>query len=303
MINRDFVEKIEEMSFRVPAPQTVDLVDSEGCETQVLVTVNEDGGHVITPTSTFVTADYEQEKKRADVPPVFGVETLDAFMRLIPGIAHTEGFVTPDVVGKALAAEPTAPTLNVTPVTIHVQSPTKVVASLLEPDGLKRRRTLAVCSCDAVTPGVDFAGKWMSSEQMNILLQTAFDDEPSVEGASGDETERAHLMRMVGTLVEQQIVITKDDGVSQQLETRTELSINREVAPRLVSLRPYRTFRNLRQPASLFLLRVKAGTDKPGQPQLALFETDGGRWRLDAMKAIAGYLAGLCAEQRYLLLV
>ena len=52
-----------------------------------------------------------------------------------------------------------------------------------------------------------------------------------------------------------------------------------------VTLKPYRTFRELDQPASEFIFRVKAGGG------FALFEADGGAWKIDAINAIAAWLS------------
>lgn len=277
MIDRDFVEKIEELTSLSPAT----VLDTAAG--QVVVSTKGEN-HVLTTMGELRTVEFLETQKRTLTPNVFGIETLPSFIQAVPAILRAEQYQRSEE-------------LSGVPVAIHVESPTRVSAVRLDPDVFSRRRVLAVCDCTKVTPPVDFAGKWMTSEQMNILLQTSFEDDTL------SSVDRADLLKMVGTLVEQQIIATKDDGVSQVVETRTELSINREVAPRLVSLAPYRTFRNLAQPASPFLLRVKAGRDKPGCPELALFETDGGRWRLAAMQAIATFLLPSCVEHGFTLLV
>jgi hypothetical protein len=56
-----------------------------------------------------------------------------------------------------------------------------------------------------------------------------------------------------------------------------------------VKLAPYRTFREIAQPASLFVLRLQ--TSRHGdKPECALFEADGGQWKLEAIQALATYL-------------
>jgi len=56
-----------------------------------------------------------------------------------------------------------------------------------------------------------------------------------------------------------------------------------------IRLRPYRTFREIEQPASLFVLRLQKGRD--GElPRAALFEADGGQWKLEACQAIKHWL-------------
>ena len=56
-----------------------------------------------------------------------------------------------------------------------------------------------------------------------------------------------------------------------------------------VALRPYRTFLDIHQPASEFVLRIKA--DKDEGPRCALFEADGGAWRFTALEHIKSYMA------------
>jgi len=53
---------------------------------------------------------------------------------------------------------------------------------------------------------------------------------------------------------------------------------------------PFRTFREVLQPASPFVLRVQAGA-QGGLPTVGLFEADGGAWRLSAVEGIRGWLA------------
>lgn len=56
------------------------------------------------------------------------------------------------------------------------------------------------------------------------------------------------------------------------------------VLPNPVTLRPYRTFNEVEQPASSFVFRAKDG------PMFALFEADNGAWRGQAMQNIKAYL-------------
>jgi hypothetical protein len=58
-------------------------------------------------------------------------------------------------------------------------------------------------------------------------------------------------------------------------------------------LSPYRTFRELNQPESAFIFRMRGGGEGKA-PQCALFEADGGKWKLDAVQAIKLWLADFC---------
>ncbi len=61
-----------------------------------------------------------------------------------------------------------------------------------------------------------------------------------------------------------------------------------------VSERPYRTFSEVEQPASLFVFRI----DK--QANMALFEADGKRWVADAVGNVAAYLKEQLADQKHI---
>ena len=61
-------------------------------------------------------------------------------------------------------------------------------------------------------------------------------------------------------------------------------SLAKATAPNPVTLRPYRTFTEVAQPSSQFVLRINKDAE------LALFEADGGKWKLEAIKNIADYL-------------
>ena len=54
--------------------------------------------------------------------------------------------------------------------------------------------------------------------------------------------------------------------------------------PNPAVLKPYRTFVEVEQPESKFVFRMQTG------PEMALFEADGGAWRIQAMKNIKEYL-------------
>jgi hypothetical protein len=77
---------------------------------------------------------------------------------------------------------------------------------------------------------------------------------------------------------------TNDNGVTQTVEARQGVALNAmvEIKPR-VMLRPFRTFLEVEQPESEFLLRVDPDEG------IGFFEADGGIWKLEAKKNIADY--------------
>ncbi len=57
--------------------------------------------------------------------------------------------------------------------------------------------------------------------------------------------------------------------------------------PKPMVLRPFRTFCEIEQPESKFIVRVR---DRHGDFQIALFEADGGAWEMSAIHRIREYM-------------
>lgn len=105
-----------------------------------------------------------------------------------------------------------------------------------------------------------------------------------------DETVR-DLFKLVSSLTESDVQVSEDDGMSQRTTVMAGIATRADVALQpFWTLRPYRTFAELEQPASPFLLRLKSV--KGERPRCALFEADGGRWKLAAHQAIREFLVG-----------
>ena len=84
---------------------------------------------------------------------------------------------------------------------------------------------------------------------------------------------------------------TKDDGVAQEVSTSRGVHVlSASRVPNPVFLKPFRTFLEVEQPESGFVLRMKPGGPGQEKPQIALFECDGGRWEVQAVESIAAWL-------------
>jgi|SRR5215467_940907 len=105
---------------------------------------------------------------------------------------------------------------------------------------------------------------------------------------------RAALLAVLGNVTAEVIGKWGDDGISQTVTAKRGLSLSATVqVPNPVPLAPFRTFPEIDQPESLFVVRLKQ-TDKA--PMVALYEADGGKWRSEATDSIATYLRGCMAE-------
>lgn len=117
-------------------------------------------------------------------------------------------------------------------------------------------------------------GQFMDAEKFNILLQTCFMETDDLKV----------IQQVVGNLRDEAVRNYGDDGVSQSVTIRTGIATVGQVrVPSPAKLRPYRTFLEVEQPASLFILRMREGG------QCALFEADGGLWRETARQNIRNY--------------
>ena len=85
----------------------------------------------------------------------------------------------------------------------------------------------------------------------------------------------------------------QDNGISQMATVRDGVaSLAQAKTPNPVTLRPYRTFNEVEQPASQFVFRINKLAN------LALFEADGGKWKLEAVERIANYLKNELASNK-----
>lgn len=118
-------------------------------------------------------------------------------------------------------------------------------------------------------------GQEMSQQQAIIQLQSVY----------GSTPDREYLLELISRMSVNEGVTSDDNGVTQTITARQgpALKENMPVKP-IVQLRPYRTFLEVGQPTSEFLLRV----GKEGG--ISLHEADGGVWRLEAKRRIADWL-------------
>lgn len=98
-------------------------------------------------------------------------------------------------------------------------------------------------------------------------------------------------MDLLSRISKENGVTTTDNGVSQTVEARRGVALKTmvQVKPR-VPLRPFRTFQEVEQPESEFLLRL----DEDGN--IGLFEADGGMWKLTARQTVKAFLEAQLAD-------
>ena len=118
-------------------------------------------------------------------------------------------------------------------------------------------------------------GSFLDLEKFMIGIQANFEQ---------DEMTTL-IQQKIGTIVQDANVAILDDGVSQATTIKKGVAgVENVVVPNPVTLRPHRTFSEVDQPASEFVLRIREGA------RVALYEADGGSWELEAIKNIAEWL-------------
>lgn len=164
---------------------------------------------------------------------------------------------------------------------IQVVSPTEVnVYDRLNKD---KRRNVYI-HAKAELPKFQF-DQFIDLETMNIKLQSNF-----IPSATRDV-----VLQIVGNVKEEAVKNYGDDGITQTVTAKIGLELSSVKVPNPVSLAPYRTFVEIEQPESNFVLRMReSGGDVP---RAALYEADGGVWRIDAKTRIEKYLQEAFAEE------
>lgn len=173
----------------------------------------------------------------------------------------------------------------ITPLIVQVSSYDTVdVFAGIQTDDRKRENPY---HCKAETIHIQFDQK-LDYESMMIALKSKFVQTP----------ELLELVKLLGSITEQSSAQVSDDGFSQNVVVRKGIALkdNKTINP-IVKLKPYRTFAEIDQPESEFLLRLSDGAN------VALYEADGGAWKLEARKRIADYLREALDGQEGILIV
>lgn len=164
------------------------------------------------------------------------------------------------------------------PLVLHVVSPTQVeILSFLSTPNNARDNFL---SAQSILPDFPF-DRFLSTEDFIIKLQTHFIQDDVV----------ADLLKVVGNIADEAVTTVVDDGVSQQVTAKAGVArVEKRMVPRVLKLRPYRSFLEIEQPEGDFILRMKSNRNEGQLPSVGLFEADGGRWKLEAIQRVKAWL-------------
>lgn len=161
---------------------------------------------------------------------------------------------------------------------VQVEAFDSVALVSLEADEWGRRHVWARAKSTEVNP-FRF-GEYLEPEMFLITAQAGF---MPIDG------HYTNMLKLCSSLKAGSSVSVADDGYSQKVVIQEGGVNHGEVAlPPRVSLRPYRTFREVDPVESDFLLRFKA--QKDSLPLAALIPVDAGRWKTDTALSVAAWL-------------
>jgi hypothetical protein len=122
--------------------------------------------------------------------------------------------------------------------------------------------------------GIEQSPAWRSHDAAMIELRSRYVQNEGSE----------YLLNILSRITDENSVTSRDNGITQEVEARRGVSLaSKEVIKPRVKLIPYRTFSEVEQPESEFLVRLREGGE------IGLFEADGGAWKLTARENIRKY--------------
>ena len=188
------------------------------------------------------------------VAPAFSVGTLDGFVNLLE--AGLDGFSPDQTV-------------------IHISDFGSVRLVQRQANSYGERIVHAEAKLTSGITVFPYFNNWGMQEDFVIGLQSGFQNTKDLD----------YLLDLASHITAKESVKQVDTGVTQATTVQRGQAFKEEVEVKArVTLKPFRTFRELDQPASEFIFRVKDGI------RLALFEADGGAWKITTIGLISAWL-------------
>ena len=155
------------------------------------------------------------------------------------------------------------------PVFIHIRDFDEVEV-FTRPDLTETREIPYSASCN----DANFEPGWRSQDKAIIELKSRF--------LPTEDTE--YLINLISRINNDQGVRSEDNGVSQTVTVKSGVALmSTEKVKSRLKLQPFRTFREVDQPISEFILRLDE------QKGVGIFEADGGIWKMEAKDKIKSY--------------
>lgn len=165
----------------------------------------------------------------------------------------------------------------------------KYIVSILDPwkvevvsplCGIENTRNI-IARCEYRPDSIQF-NRYLDPDDFIVQMQSRFEDTPS----------RAIVLSVIGNMSDEQTGSTMDDGVTQKITVKKGVVTNGTTSFKNPAfLCPIRTFTEVEQPETPFVMRIKSGdSERKTGPGVALFECDGGAWQVEAVKNIREWL-------------
>lgn len=180
-------------------------------------------------------------------------------------------------------------TVNAGKVLVHVTNPTTVQIISKDGDTFGRRHVWVQAQYPKDIQKFPF-GSFMAPEQFIIQVQAGF-QRVKVQADDGSMAlDLDYVLKTVSAISAGATNTSEDDGISQTVNMKRGIVLKgTDTLKSRVNLAPFRTFPEVDQVISQFIFRAQGDEQNI---KLALFEADGGRWRLDAVAEIVRWLGG-----------
>lgn len=196
------------------------------------------------------------------------------------GIVHTQAveFTTLTSFCHFIERNPQGLDLNGAIITIDRDFEVRLLSA---PDPLDGARTVYALAKRHSFRGVEFGNQY-AVEDFIIALKSKFVKEDS---------DWEQVFELAKKVTVEDSVELNDDGMSQRVTVKqgvSAASLTTVNKPTDHALRPYRIFPEVEQPKSIFFMRISG--NKSTGAYIALFETDGGKWKVDASEIIKRFI-------------
>lgn len=174
-------------------------------------------------------------------------------------------------------------------VLVHVTSPTTVEIVSQITDTYGRRHLWVKAQYPSDIQKFPF-GNFLAPENFIIAAQAGF-QRVKIENDDGSMAQDLdYVLKTVSAISAGATQTSEDDGISQTVNMKRGIVLKgTDTLKSRVNLAPFRTFPEVDQVISQFIFRARGDEENI---QLALFEADGGRWRLSVVAEIARWLSG-----------
>jgi len=204
----------------------------------------------------YSTGNVESLPSPESVPPTFEVSTLDGLVGYLAGEIDAQGHQVDAV---------------------QVTGPETVLAVTSVMGPFAQRFALAT-ACPFLPKREFLYDQYMKLEDFITGINAHFVQDESTKT----------ILEIVGNIVDEEEIITEDDGFSQSVVARAGIAGRQRLSvPNPIMLRPYRTFPEIEQPRSPFVVRVSKSSSGPSA---ALFSAGDAGWKVAAVESIKKYL-------------